>query len=207
MSEMQIFKRFTSQCKYSFHIIRVYGIRTFGFWFRTKLMLGTGKSSHTKTRRLLQGVSCHLSPSLNWLSWRDMHASLPHPLGLKVPSGWRRPVGPVVLQLLNWFKGKSKSISICREDKRMTWNFKIQKLQTLTNLFEIWLVGGIIFRLEAQNHPLMWRGWNLGWSHPSTSPSQSRPAVEMSFMPLVFIKLCINVCSASVSRLIISMHI
>ena len=78
---------------------------------------------------------------------------------------------------------------------------------TLTNLFEIWLVGGIIFNVEAQNHPLIWRGWNRGWSHPSTSPSHKRPAVCTSLILLDFIKLCTNVSSALVSRLTISMHI
>ena len=63
-------------------------------------MLGTGKSSQTKTRLLLQGSSCHLRPSLYLLSRRAIHASLPQPFGLRVPSGCLRPVGPVVLQLL-----------------------------------------------------------------------------------------------------------
>ena len=80
--------------------LQPYGMRIFGFWFLTKLMLGTGRSSQTKTRLLLQGSSCHLRPSLYLLSRRAIHASLPHPFGLRVPSGCLRPVGPVVLQLL-----------------------------------------------------------------------------------------------------------
>ena len=86
--------------------LQPYGMRIFGFWFLTKLMLGTGRSSQTKTRLLLQGSSCHLRPSLYLLSRRAIHASLPHPFGLRVPSGCLRPVGPVVLQLLYCHKIK-----------------------------------------------------------------------------------------------------
>ena len=81
-------------------INNVQGILIPGFWLRTKLMLGWGKSSQTRTLRVLQGSSCQRRPSLYLLSKRAMQASLPHPLAFKVPSGWRLPFGPVWLQLL-----------------------------------------------------------------------------------------------------------
>ncbi len=74
-------------------------------------------------------------------------------------------------------------------------------------LLEMRLVGGIILRVDAQNHPLMVSGWNLVWLQPSTSASHSRPAVCTSRMLEGVIRDWTKFCSSSDSKETMSMHI
>ena len=156
-----------------------------GLFCLTKLMLGMGRSSQTRVRLLLQASSYLKSEhkGITRLTYTSIVQAGKTKGTIVHGSRWFWGLNRLRCQIrrssdCRWAGQGPSCWTGKRETKSQNYNFGHSLIQAwllylTTLLFDCKLVGGIMRRVEAQNHPLISKGWNLVALHPSTSASQS----------------------------------